>query len=377
MNRTSSKRAPGPDTAATAAPTRQCTPDGSDANDDRVSALVAPLGGSIHSPEQQSVGYMLCQGHNSEYLANYISEIALWLDMFDSQRAFGVQVPLLARSTPALILELYQEAIRLVGSLLEIRDPSVVPICTILCVMEMMSVSAQDLCGALISDGTQSTLVPLSQLAPSVAIGNPQGVATLFCASKDPDMYANYAVYLCSKACGLIASRTQFSELGKTNGCDDSEYTDQWLRLWAELQRCIDERPVDILPIQVVEASESSPSPHIISSLGCYFINSTLPYSMSIAFRHSAFSRTARSSERSSRLASLPRQAHMWHLADKPHQGCLNNAIQSLWLAGHLMSHPVEHKVVVELIRYIEATTGWGTSCRIPDLKVALGFSVE
>ncbi|KAL5869535.1 hypothetical protein ACKVWC_010283 [Pyricularia oryzae] len=174
-----------------------------------------------------------------------------------------------------------------------------------------------DLCGALISDGTQSTLVPLCQLAPSVAIDNPQGVATLFCTSKDPDMYANYAVYLCSKVCDLIASRTQFIELGKTNGCDDSEYTDQWLRLWAELQRWIDERPVDILPIQVVEASESSPSPHIISSLGCDFINSTLPYSMSIAFRHSAFSRTARSSERSSRLASLPRQAHMWHLADK------------------------------------------------------------
>ncbi|ELQ45092.1 hypothetical protein OOU_Y34scaffold00021g32 [Pyricularia oryzae Y34] len=284
MNRTSSKRAPGPDTAATAAPTRQCTPDGSDANDDRVSALVAPLGGSIHSPEQQSVGYMLCQGHNSEYLANYISEIALWLDMFDSQRAFGVQVPLLARSTPALILELYQEAIRLVGSLLEIRDPSVVPICTILCVMEMMSVSAQDLCGALISDGTQSTLVPLCQLAPSVAIDNPQGVATLFCTSKDPDMYANYAVYLCSKR----------------------------------------DLPNGQVGSQVYHAK---------------------------------------------RICGISQT--------NPHQGCLNNAIQSLWLAGHLMSHPVEHKVVVELIRDIEATTGWGTSWRIPDLKVALGFGVE
>ncbi|KAH9432005.1 hypothetical protein MCOR02_006710 [Pyricularia oryzae] len=322
MNRTSSKRAPGPDTAATAAPTRQCTPDGSDANDDRVSALVAPLGGSIHSPEQQSVGYMLCQGHNSEYLANYISEIALWLDMFDSQRAFGVQVPLLARSTPALILELYQEAIRLVGSLLEIRDPSVVPIRTILCVMEMMSVSAQDLCGALISDGTQSTLVPLCQLAPSVAIDNPQGVATLFCTSKDPDMYANYAVYLCSKVCDLIASRTQFIELGKTNGCDDSEYTDQWLR---------------ILPL-----AEQRDLP-----------NGQVGSQVYHAKRICGISQT------------------------NPHQGCLNNAIQSLWLAGHLMSHPVEHKVVVELIRDIEATTGWGTSWRIPDLKVALGFGVE
>ena len=41
-------------------------------------------------------------------------------------------------------LELYQEAICLLRPLLQARDPLSVPICTVLCVLEMMSASAQD-----------------------------------------------------------------------------------------------------------------------------------------------------------------------------------------------------------------------------------------
>lgn len=91
--------------------------------------------------------------------------------MFDGNRTFGTQVPVLARSSPALLyamlalsarqmerkmdrkqgrhnsydsLELYQEAIRLLTPLLEARDQKAIPICVILCCLEMMSASAQD-----------------------------------------------------------------------------------------------------------------------------------------------------------------------------------------------------------------------------------------
>lgn len=191
-------------------------------------------------------------------------------------------------------------------------------------------------------------------------------------------MYANYAVYLCSKVCDLIVSRTQFIELGKTNGCDDSEYTDQWLRLWAELQRWIDEWPVDILPIQVVEASESSPFPRILF-LHWAATSSTQLYRTAclllLGILPLAEQRDLPKGQVGSQVYHAKRMCGISQT--NPHQGYLNNAIQPLWLAGRLLSHPVEHKVVVELIRYIEATTGWGTSCRIPDLKVALGFGVE
>lgn len=87
--------------------------------------------------------------------------------MFDSDRAFGLQLPALARTAPALLyailgisarqmerkdnrknafdsLELYQEAIRLLAPLLLDRDLIIIPICVILCCLEMMSASAQD-----------------------------------------------------------------------------------------------------------------------------------------------------------------------------------------------------------------------------------------
>jgi hypothetical protein len=89
------------------------------------------------------------------------------LDMFDSQCTFRVQIPALARSFPALLnailaisarqmerkegiqdsfdsLELYQEAIRLLSPLLQMRDPKVVAACVLLCCLEMMSARAQD-----------------------------------------------------------------------------------------------------------------------------------------------------------------------------------------------------------------------------------------
>lgn len=89
------------------------------------------------------------------------------LDMFDSDRTFGTQVTAMAQTSPPLLyavlalsarqmerkdgkkksfdsLELYQEAITLLAPLLQNRDLLSVPICTILCCLEMMSASAQD-----------------------------------------------------------------------------------------------------------------------------------------------------------------------------------------------------------------------------------------
>lgn len=98
--------------------------------------------------------------------------------MFDSSHAFGLQVPLQAQTSPALLcailaisarqierkeasdgnptpqksfdsLELYQEAIRLLTPLLQAHGQAVIPICVIpicviLCCLEMMSASARD-----------------------------------------------------------------------------------------------------------------------------------------------------------------------------------------------------------------------------------------
>ena len=87
--------------------------------------------------------------------------------MFDTQCFFRVQLPARARNFPALLsailaisarqmerkedirdsfesLELYQEAIRLLSPLLQVRNPNVVAACVLLCCLEMMSARAQD-----------------------------------------------------------------------------------------------------------------------------------------------------------------------------------------------------------------------------------------
>jgi hypothetical protein len=46
-----------------------------------------------------------------------------------------------------------------------------------------------------------------------------------------------------------------------------------------------------------------------------------------------------------------------------------------LWVAGRLLSHPTEHREVVNLIKRIELVTGWGTTWRITDLMGIWGYT--
>ncbi|GKT84312.1 C6 transcription factor [Colletotrichum tofieldiae] len=434
-------------TAQTAAPTREGTPEAADGGF-AAGGFSAP--GTILGDEgaaRRQAGQILGTGRRLEYLKNYVGEVAPWLDMFDSDRAFGIQVPVLARNSPALLyavlalsarqmerkegkqtsfdsLELYQEAIRLLTPLLQSRDQKIIPICTILCCLEMMSASAQDwrkhlegcaalfdsfyvhgfsggllqavfwcyarmgmyrlpfggvlfltrasdLCGALISDGTESTLLTPSKWLPSGA--SHKESYELFHQSRTPDMYANYAVYLCAKVCELVADRTRYFELGDANGCNPDELTDRWVRLWEDLQAWTRDRPPELLPVQSIQ---SSPFPQILF-LHWAAISSNQLY-------HTACTLLLGSMPKPLNLKLGVTGSAVWHakcicgisLAN-PHQGCLNNAIQPLWVAGRLLSHKSEHALLVKLIRSIEAVTGWGTCWRIDDLEAAWGYKVR
>ncbi|KAK2041986.1 C6 zinc finger domain-containing protein [Colletotrichum somersetense] len=401
-------------TAQTAAPTREGTPEAADGG------FAAP--GTISSDEGQA-GQILGTGRRLEYLKNYVGEVAPWLDMFDSDRAFGIQVPVLARSSPALLyavlalsarqmerkegkqttsfdsLEQYHEAIRLLTPLLQSRDQNIIPICTILCCLEMMSASAQDwrrhlegcaalfdsfcvhgfsggllqavfwcyarmdLCGALISDGTESTLLTPSKWLPSGA--SHDEARELFRRFGTPDMHANYAVYLCAKVCELVADRTRYLELGGDADGRNSpeELAGRWVRLREDLQAWTRDRPPELLPVHT-NVRGGSPFPQILF-LHWAAISSNQLY-------HTACTLLLESMPRPSPLIPKQQQQQLgvassvvWHakricgisLAN-PHQGCLNNAIQPLWIAGRLLSHRSEHALLVRLIRGIEAVTG-------------------
>ncbi|KAH7368814.1 C6 zinc finger protein [Plectosphaerella cucumerina] len=350
--------------------------------------------------------------------------------MFDSARAFGIQMPVRARRAPALLyallalsarqmerregkqqsfdsLELYQEAIRLLTPLLQARDPDIIPICTVLCCLEMMSASAHDwrkhlegcaalfdsfavhgfsggllqavfwcyarmdLCGALISEGTENTLLQPAKWLPQ---GTPHHAARdLFRQAASPDMHANYAVYLCARVCELVADRTRFFELGDTGGCSPQSLTDRWLLLWEDLQAWERDRPPELLPVQTIQ---STPFPQIlclhwaaISSnqlyhTACVLLLDTMPKPLNLKL-----GLTGSAIWHAKRICGIS--------LTNPHQGCLNNAIQPLWVAGRLLSHKSEHELLVKLIRSIEAMTGWGTCWRIEDLEAAWGYKVK
>ena len=223
------------------------------------------------------------------------------------------------------------------------------------------------MCGALISDGTQTTLLHPSKWLPG---GCKEADAyRLFQSVKSPDMHANYAVYLCVKATELVSDRTKFLELNEDNGCTPDNFSARWFTLWNDLQCWLSERPSELLPMQTVNRK---PFPHILF-VHWAAISSTQLY-------HTACILLLKMMPKDVRLPRSPTLFPLWHarricgisLAN-PHQGCLNNSIQPLWIAGQLFSHPSEHEEIIRLIRSIEAETGWGTCWRIRDLEIAWG----
>lgn len=225
-----------------------------------------------------------------------------------------------------------------------------------------------DLCGALISDGTQTTLLHPSKWLPSGF--NEDDAYRLFNDARSPDMHANYAVYLCVRATELIADRTKFVELGEDNGCTTEIFIPRWLQLWSELQSWFSERPSELVPVQTVN---HKPFSHI------FFIHWAAISSNQLY--HAACILLLKMMPKGARLPRSPALSLLWHarricgisLAN-PHQGCLNNAIQPLWIAGQLFSHRTEHRQIIQLIRDIEAETGWGLCWRIRDLEIAWGY---
>ncbi|KAL6231215.1 hypothetical protein BDW75DRAFT_233783 [Aspergillus navahoensis] len=375
-------------------------------------------------------GSPLSSRRRIEYLKNYVAEIAPWLDMFDSNCTFRQQLPALSQSFPALLyailaisarqmerksgiqgwcdsLELYQEAIRLLSPLIQVHDPKIVAACVLLCCLEMMSARAQDwhrhlegcaalfeasgihgfcggllqavfwcyarmdLCGALISDGTRTTVLHPSKWLP---VGcQEEDAYRLFKNARTPDMHANYAVYLCVKTTELVSKRTKFIELGEANGCTTEVFTTCWTSLWDELQTWLAERPPELLPIQTIL---QKPFPHILF-LHWAAISSNQLY-------HTACILLLKMMPKGLRMLRSPTLSLLWHARricgisiSNKHQGCLNNAIQPLWIAGRLFSHASEHEQIVKTIRGIEAETGWGACWRIRDLEVAWGYTVS
>ncbi|KAJ5371777.1 Protein of unknown function DUF3468 [Penicillium concentricum] len=373
------------------------------------------------------------------YLKNWITECAPYLDKFDEARHFGVHIPILAQGSPALFyailafsarqterkacldkaydsLELYQESIRLLAPLLQAKDPNVLVTVCILAVMELMSVSPRDwrrhvegcaalfdsfnvnglsgghlqavfwcyarmeLCGAIISNGAESTVLPLDKWVPAMPQASSKEaqediIRDSFCEKGhvSADMHANWAVYLCAKTCDLSCRRTRFLELGEASD-DPRPFSEQWSRLWEELQYWLEQRPPAMLPIKTTGMGSGHIFPEILFAHWAAISGNQLYHAASIMMLD------MRPVERGPPPAK-PHFSAIWHARrvcgislTNPHSGNLINAIQPLYIAGKLLSHHSEHVEVAKLFKIIERSTGWGALWRLKDLERAWGY---
>lgn len=223
----------------------------------------------------------------------------------------------------------------------------------------------------MISDGTDGTLLRPAQWLPSGV--DEHEADALFQSRQSPDMYANHAVYLCAKTCELISDRNKYVELGVGNGCNSESFQQRWHTLWAQLTAWAEYRPQEMLP---VETTNTMPFPHIFFAHWAAISSNQLFHTSSVLLL------TANNKPKLNPSTS-PTTSITWHVKRicgislaNPHEGCLNNAIQPLWIAGRLLSHSSEQILVVKTIRQIESMTGWTATWRIRDLESTWGYKV-
>jgi hypothetical protein len=287
---------------------------------DKVTSLV----NDVDDEHSGTDHYMMPQHHlslacHADYLKIWTSECAPWLDMFDQERHFGHQVPVLARTSASIFyamlalsarqserhkalerpsqdtLTFYSKANDALALSLRTRQTEAVVTACILGVLEMMSVcpcnwrrhfrgcasllqilringfsggllqavfwcyARMDLCSAIIANGSEDLIMPLERwvLVDGTPEEQPALIRKTFLQKGrvTPDMHANYVVYLCARVCDLIAKRTRNHELNEDNGCSESVFNQDWFALWQDLSQWFKKRPPELLPVKIVAAS--------------------------------------------------------------------------------------------------------------------------
>ncbi|WYZ45866.1 hypothetical protein EsH8_IX_000091 [Colletotrichum jinshuiense] len=354
---------------------------------------------------------------------NWVDEISPWLDKFDNQRHFQHSLPTMARSHDHLrysmlalsarqlelkdtsrptdqSLALYQEAIHLLLPQLPTRTTAVIASCVVLCVLEMASCSPKawrrhldgcaslmeavemngfvggveqalfwcfvrmDVCGGLIS--SVKTLIPVSHWASQIDLDTDIG---LFLTNPGHDMWANYAVYLCAQVLDLLAPLAKANPGGLffDGPRNDMGYRVRWMKLWRFVEDWHSRRPPEMQHIMSIPSSDAEPFPRILYSNPAAISGNQLYHTASLLMLQN---RPA-----SLRLSPRPRSA-LWHARQicgismtNHHHGAWTNSVQPLWIAGRCMSHPAEHRAILQLLEKIERESGWGTKWRADDLK--------
>jgi hypothetical protein len=409
--------------------TRQCTqelsvqqtPERDDSinEDEGVSTSLLPEAESLRvRPRNLNIS----QQREMELWANYLDEVAPWLDMFDNQRHFQHTLPIMAKSAAHLrlailalsarqierknpnnpyveSLDLYQEAIRLIMQELQSMDTAVIASCVLLCVLEMMSSSPRDWsrhldgCAILIQLAEINGVVGgmrqavfwcfarmdvwggfLSESASKIPVnqwfeqsGTMSLTVSQFRTSLDFDNYANYAVFLCASV--LVVITRKHVTLGGEQD-HESSYLAEWKAMFDLLEDWYACRPEQMQPLLSYPAEigdATRPFPIVVYGNASAINGNTLYHTSALLMLQLV--------PKGHKLGTM-RKSILWHArqicgisTSNDNHGAWINALQPLWIAGKVMSSPLEHKVILDILLRIEKETGWVTSWRAEDLK--------
>ncbi|KIV88819.1 hypothetical protein PV10_08457 [Exophiala mesophila] len=363
---------------------------------------------------------------------NYLEEIAPWLDMFDNSKHWQTTIAQMALRVDCLqfsllalsarqqerkslsrshteSLNLYQEAIRLITVQLPTLYTEVIAAVILLCVLEMMSSSPRawakhldgcamllevagingvvggvrevlfwtfarmDVYKAFISD----TVTSLPTNRWFISTDSMSAAVRLFKGKPGSDSYANYAIFLCAGVVNILSNK-ESTPLQAEHSASGT-FVSRWRALFELHEGWYNDRPDDMKPlinllVEDEEETQSMFSTILFSTPAGISGNQVYHASMILLLQHKP---------KEIRLPRSPRTM-LWHarqicgisLSNSDH-GALVNALQPIWIAGKLMSYRREHKVILDLLKFIEEETGWATSWRAEDLKEFWGIYDE
>ena len=161
---------------------------------------------------------------------------------------------------------------------------------------------------------------------------------------------------------------------GRAREVDTRAWVSRWTELIDLLEDWYNERPEEMKPILTIPASESkdtSPFPTVLYGNGPAVSGNQLYHTATLLMLQ----------EKPPGLKIQRKQkSTFWHARQicaisesNTHHGAWTNSIQPIWIAGKVMSHPSEHRAILNILERIERETGWVTSWRREDLKTWWG----
>lgn len=183
--------------------------------------------------------------------------------------------------------------------------------------------------------------------------------------------HANYSCYLVARVLHFLVGSPKLGDSPmETYGKHQPDYADKWVELFNRLEEWYTCRPPEMQALVslnpgILEDGSSSPFPTVLFGNGAAISGNQLHHTAALLMLQHI-------------PKNVPKKARsiLWHARQicaismsNAHHGCWTNSVQPLWLAGQVMSHPAEHRAIIEIYERIERETGWGATWRAEDLK--------